>query len=236
MATTALLTPLGVVAAMPMEARWLGNDPALNGKMRVMVSGIGRKPARAAACALVEEGACALVSWGVAAGLHPELTSGSLILATSVRDGSGRVWNTDRAWRERLRGCLESTAVVNEGPLASATMPLATEADKRTLGIESGAVAADMESAAIAAVATEYGVPFLIVRAIVDTVHDPISPAIMSGLVGGEVHLRRILYGLLRHPSELLAFFRLAQRTYLARRSLTVLVRRAGPDLALPAH
>lgn len=221
---------------MPMEARWLGTDSGLSRKVRVVVSGIGRKPARAAARALVEDGACALVSWGVAAGLHPALHSGSLVLAASVSDASGRVWTTDRVWRKRLRACLENEATVIEGPLASAAVPLATAAEKHVLGRQSGAVAADMESAAIAAVATDYGVPFLIVRAIVDTVHDPISPAILAGLVGGQVHLRRIVYGLMRHPSELIAFCRLAQRTYLARRSLTVLVRQAGPDLALPAH
>ena len=78
---------LGIVAALEMEGRWiLASEPL------VEVSGGGEERARAAAHSLLERGASALVSWGVAGGLDPELEPGSVVLPDAVvhTDGSSQ--------------------------------------------------------------------------------------------------------------------------------------------------
>jgi hypothetical protein len=71
------LTLLGVVTALKAEAMVLVKRPMAVGEVLhlpegklVKLSGIGPKQARLASEALVENGATALLSWGIAGGIH----------------------------------------------------------------------------------------------------------------------------------------------------------------------
>jgi adenosylhomocysteine nucleosidase len=74
----------------------------------------------------------------------------------------------------------------------------------------------DMESAAIAKVCAERGIPFTAVRAVSDTSDTALSPELVQLLSGGEVSIRRAILALLRRPSLLKEFLRLSRDTKLA--------------------
>ena len=84
-----------------------------------------------------------------------------------------------------------------------------------------------MESAAVAEVARAQGLPFLAVRAIVDTANDPLPKAAIAAASEGSVKLSRLLGALARAPADLPALIRLMWRYRAASRSLAA-VARAG--------
>ncbi len=82
---------LGIIAATAAEARTLAKAPIPPGELihlptgsLMLLSGMGAHRARLAARTLLENGATALVSWGVAGGLAPGLSPGSLILPETI--------------------------------------------------------------------------------------------------------------------------------------------------------
>jgi adenosylhomocysteine nucleosidase len=87
-----------------------------------------------------------------------------------------------------------------------------------------------MESHAVAEIAVEHAVPFVVVRVIADPLTREI-PLWLGGVIGpdGSPQARAVLKGLLVHPADLMAIVRLAPD---ARRAMTTLSRvaaRAGP-------
>jgi hypothetical protein len=91
--------------------------------------------------------------------------------------------------------------------------------------VASGAVAVDMESAAIAAVAAQAGVPFVALRVIVDGRDDAVPEGAESWI--DERGNRRLASALaaVAKPGEWMALWRLAQRYRVASRVLARLAR-----------
>jgi adenosylhomocysteine nucleosidase len=156
----------------------------------VGVSGIGPEAATRAAEALVRSGATALLSWGVAGGLDPALSPGTVLLASEVLTSGGEAehpaagcWSTCLPWREHLQQRLGPSAL--QGALLSAHELIATPAHKAQLFALTAARAVDMESAAIAAVARRHELPFMAVRVIVDGADDALPAALARRLRRG---------------------------------------------------
>ncbi|HZC03742.1 MAG TPA: purine phosphorylase, partial [Gammaproteobacteria bacterium] len=171
---------LGIVAALPAEARSLtgqrvpsGQAIRLGGATLLYVSGMGQARARSAADQLLRQGAQALVSWGTAGALERTLTAGTLILPTTVTDLT-RTFYVDPASHRRIRGTLKDRLPVRTGTLIQSTKIVTRPEQKAELFTRTGAVAVDMESAAIGEVAAQAGVPFLVVRGIADCQSTPI--------------------------------------------------------------
>lgn len=166
--------PIGIVAALPSETAMFARLPA-GGRMtlasghRLALSGIGATRAAATAAELVADGADALVSWGSAAGLDPTLSAGTLVLPSQIAAANHNHYTTHDRWRQRIASNIgnDCQAVVDV-TLAEAPKMLATTEAKSSLARATHGAAADMESAAIARVAAEHGVPLLVVRAIAD--------------------------------------------------------------------
>src|ERR1043166_3029832 len=100
-------TSIGIVAALTREARTLtrarlipGDIEKISPHLLVCVSGMGASRARVAAQALLNAGASALMSWGVAASLVPELKSGTLVLPRLVFAADGVAMPVDAAWHD----------------------------------------------------------------------------------------------------------------------------------------
>ena len=123
------------------------------------VSGVGAERAYRAGRRLLEAGATALVSWGTAGALVPELGPGALLLPRKVIGCDGTDFPVDSDWHQRVSERLPRELAVHMAPLADAAEPLLSAIDKSRLAQRSGADAADMESAALAALAREAGVP-----------------------------------------------------------------------------
>jgi adenosylhomocysteine nucleosidase len=223
------LTVAGVVAALDREARALGPARHLQGRagLEVLtdgtlraVSGMGGAAAGMAARRLIEAGATALVSWGMAGGLDPDLTAGALVLPREVVAPDGMRFATAAAWRETLTASIAACRPVAAGALLTSMRPLDGATAKAAARHETGAVAVDMESSAVAEVAAASHVPFLAVRVIVDTALDPIPTAVIAAGESGRVQMSRLLLGLAHSPRDLVPLMRLALRYRAAMRSL----------------
>jgi adenosylhomocysteine nucleosidase len=236
------LKRLGIVAAMGTEARSLVKHPIAKGKIirlpdgaMIQVSGIGPQKASSAAKALMEEGATALLSWGSAGGLNPKLSSGSLVLPKAIIRADRSIYPTDAQWHERLCNRLRGHIDLHEGPLAESSTPLNNHLQKEDFYRRTEAIAVDMESGAVAAVAQEADISFMAIRAISDPFDAMISTSILNAIDEfGELDMLRLTKGLMRHPFELFSLIRLGQNFRAAQTTLAKVARLAGSNLLVP--
>ncbi len=175
---------------------------------------------------LVEAGATALASWGMAGGLDPALGAGAILLPTEVLGPDGRTFNTEQGWRNRLSAAIAAHAPVCSGRLLTSPRAVGSVADKAELFRATGAVAVDMESAAIGAVAGQRRLPFIAVRVVVDSAAD-VLPRAVTAAADKEGHLQigRLIGALALAPNELAPLIRLARRYRAANRSLAAIAR-----------
>ena len=232
------LNVVGVVCALAAEARHLGSEArrhtpltSLSDGTLLAVSGMGMSAAAQSARALVDAGAGALVSWGMAGGLDPTLAAGTVFLPTEVVATDGAALLTAPHWRERLSEAIRvqdgaTLSIARQGRLLTSPKAIGSLADKATLFRETGAAAVDMESLAIAEIAHTYRLPFIAVRVIVDSAQDAL-PGVVAAAADSEGHLQvwRLMGALARAPADLAPLIRLAQRYRAANRSLAAVAR-----------
>ncbi len=227
---------------MPAEARSLtrqsvpfGQRVSLWEGVSLYLSGVGSQRSRIAAESLLEGGARALLSWGSAGGLIPGLGPGSIILPKSIVAANQTNYSIDPKWHENLWNRLASRLHLDGGPLAESVQALACSEAKEALFRRTGAVAVDMESASVASLAREAGVPFLAVRAIADPVGQAIPRVIQSAFDGsGGLNSFRVLQGLTRYPGDLFAVVRLGLNFWAAHASLAAVRRFTDSTFCTP--
>jgi adenosylhomocysteine nucleosidase len=203
--------------------------------VRVHMSGVGEQRARLAGRKLIESGAKALVSWGSAGGLTSQVSPGSLILPHKIVSADGSIYEVDSTWHERLFRRLAGHIEVHTGLLAESKTVLASPSDKRALFNRTGAIAVDMESAAVAAVAHQAGVPFVAVRAIADRVDLTVPRSVLRSLDAfGRLRPLPFLRELFVHPNDLFSLIPLARDFRAAQASLAAVAGLAGADLLAP--
>jgi adenosylhomocysteine nucleosidase len=149
---------------------------------RLVLTGIGPEKADAAARAVFSQEAAALaVSTGFAGALLPAAVVGDVIVATSVVsgrfDGIWRQSGSPMICEERVGRSVQAAATemgveVRSGPVVSLSTVVCRAVDKQDLGRLTGAVALDMESAAIGNVAQSHGIPFAVVRTVSDAANE----------------------------------------------------------------
>jgi adenosylhomocysteine nucleosidase len=219
----------GFVTALASEAATL--RPVLGGRGTngareplIAVAGIGASAAGMAASALMRAGATSLVSWGYAAGVAPQAACGMIILADRILCTDGSVFDTDPLWRKVLHACVAHDHDICCAPLLSSSLVLADEECKSAHFRRSGALAADMESAAVARVAQDWGVPFLAVRVVLDEAADSVPRPIVDAIDSqGRLHWLQLCLDLVRSPTALLRLPALARSYRTARHALTAL-------------
>jgi hopanoid-associated phosphorylase len=199
----------------------------------VACAGADAPRARRMAEALLGTGAGALVSFGIAGGLDPALRPGDVVLPEAVAMPGGATIATDEIWRRRL---LETAAAKDlqptGGKLAGSDQAVATVAGKRALFEASGAVAVDMESHAVALAAQAAGVPFLVLRAVIDPADRALPKAVLGSIAAnGRARKALVTARLVLRPWEARQVDRLRQDTGTALRALGQWVRALGPAL-----
>ena len=227
---------LGIVSALPEEAECLaGYRPrpesllSLSDCVWLKLGGIGRDRAASAATLLIEKGAGALMSWGMAAGLAPHLRPGDLVVPAKVVNRRGAELSVDADWHLRLCIALEQEA--REVSLAETINVLVDTEQKNALARATGAVAADMESAAVARVADESGVSSLVVRVVVDPLTMTVpSSAVAAVSASGARRWAGLVGGLSHRPGEIVAICRLAYAFSHGRRALKKVACGVGPE------
>jgi adenosylhomocysteine nucleosidase len=205
---------IGIVTGLIAEARAaapLGDAVAGGGTPR---------GAAVAAKALMDRGATALISFGLAGGLKPGLPPGTLIIPACIRTA-----HADHPADAALTAWLGGPA----GTLYAGTELAVTAADKAALHAATGADAIDLESGAVADVAASHGVRFAVLRAICDHADRNLPPAAIIALdARGAIALARVAASVLRHPAQLPALLGLARDAARARAALVRQVRLCG--------
>lgn len=241
----AIIGATGVVVALVSEARALTSQKVqpdhmtpLAEQSALWVSGMGPAAARRAAQNLADAGAAALAVFGVAGALDPRLGNGSLLCPDQILDENGHVYTADKSWQARLQQRMSAAHVPlhSGGSLLSVRQPLLTTADKSAAHQHHAALAVDMESAAVADVAHERGLPFVVLRAIVDEAGDTIPTALNNSVdAWGRPRTLGLIAAFCLHPSVLAHLPRLYSRMQRATQTLQAAAKATGPSLAWPS-
>jgi adenosylhomocysteine nucleosidase len=186
----------------------------------IAIGGGTTQGARVAVERLLREGAESLISFGLAGGLDPALVPGDLVAAEAVLSG-GRIWPCDAELVRRLSA--RSVPLLLAGDAI-----VATAREKARLYAETGAAAVDLESGAIAELATEAGVPFAVLRAICDGADRTLPRAAVEGLdAAGRIAPLKLIAALLRDPAQISGLIALGRDAARARSALL----KAAPGL-----
>jgi len=179
----------------------------------VMIGGGTASGAEVAARRAVGEGATALVSFGLAAGLDPSLRPGDLVVPTAVLcdEGTFAADPTLMAWL----GGATPHRLLADGMVAE------NAETKHRLWETTGAATLDLESGAVARVATLHGLPFAVLRVICDPAERDLPPAALAALdANGAIGLARVAGSVTARPGQIPALLRLAADATAARRAL----------------
>lgn len=239
--TQTRLTRLGIVVAMSPEARCLVDRKFKPGELIdfydggwVQLCGIGPQRAARAAESLLAHGAGALLSWGTAGALSPELVPGNVVLPNVITASGGDLYHVDSEWRARAMRCLQGRLAISDNPILESQTIVAGIADKAQLFARVGAAAVDMESGVVARVAARAGVPFLAIRAIADAANTGIPRDVLNMFdAHGEWRFSAVVPAVLRRPPVLADCLRLWRDVRAAYDSLRQVASLLGPSMQL---
>ncbi len=200
-------------------------------KIILAQTGVGPNQAlQAARVALSSFPVKVIISVGFASALHQGMKIGDLVVGESAsffNQDHPVSYPSDHRLLLLADEVLENTkpsgserVTVFKGPLLTVRRIIEHAAEKRTLASTTGAIALDMESAAIADAAADARIAYLPVRAISDLVNEDLEG--MSHFFSGEGTFRLfggLLY-LLSHPNDLIHLSRLRAHTTVASKRL----------------
>ncbi len=199
------------VVGSGVEQRWIG----VLGEREIVLAHTGVGPdaaGRATRRLLAAHRPEWLLCAGYGGGLDPRLRVGDVVI-----DWRGRA---DFALAE-ARSALAARTFF--GAIASHSHALETPAAKAAFARETRALAVDMETVAVAAVAAEYGIPVIGIRAISDTAQDelPVPMAHWFDLARQRPRPAALVWFLTLHPSRIASFARFVRGLPKARHALT---------------
>jgi hypothetical protein len=163
--------PIVFVAALETECASLRRRAAAGARWRVEQCGPGHERAEAAAARALASGAELCVAWGLAGALDATVGPGAVVAPRRILFASEPALTVDER-RHAALATLAGEFELSTGDLLTSAAVLESPAAKHAAARASGAVAVDMESAAIATAAARAGVPFVALRVVVDGVED----------------------------------------------------------------
>ncbi|MGC9501631.1 1-hydroxy-2-methyl-2-butenyl 4-diphosphate reductase [Streptomyces sp. WG7] len=191
-------SPLLIACALGIEhlALRTGERGGAGGPVTVLRTGMGPKAAERSVARVLAGpglGGAAVLATGFCAGLAPGMHPGDLVVAEETRDPRGTVAGvgTDRLVKELARAVPGRT--VHTGPLTGSDHVV--RGPERAELLATGAIAADMESAATLLSAVRTGArPVAAVRVVVDA---PEHELVRIGTVRGGISAFRVLRSVL---------------------------------------
>lgn len=168
-----------------------------------------------------------LLSFGYCGGLTDGLKSGDLVIATEALGPQGQGFPCDPIFRQKIVETAESLGLsLHGGAITTPTEVAAEPAAKRRLAETTGAVAVDLESALVGKTAGEAGLPFAVIRAVLDDAQASLPAFAITAVdeSNGETRMTKLLLGLLRNPGALPDLLSLARARSAARASLSRLL------------
>lgn len=199
----------------PLEPGGIGRATLGGTEIVVTHTGIGSDAASEAVAALLRAHTpTLLVAAGFAGALDPRLRVGDLVVATNYSHPESLA-RAGQRWA--------GASHVFFGPLTTAARPLETCEGKTQLARETGALAVDMETSAIAAACQTGGIPLLALRAISDSANTPLPVPFSVGydLVAQRPRPFEVARHLLAHPAAAFPLARFIRDLAVARAALT---------------
>lgn len=185
-------------------------------RARVLLTGMGKRNAeKAARQAIGAHRPSLILSCGFAGALKPELTRGTIVFA-----------NADP---------LVENSLLAAGALAAkfhcADRVAATAAEKRALRESTGADAVDMESEIIGSVCREAGIPFTLVRVILDEAGEDLPLDFNQCMTENqEMSYTRLVRALWKSPGKIAALIEFQKQCRAAARTLAMTLAKIIPS------
>ncbi|HEY7689175.1 MAG TPA: hypothetical protein VH835_10800 [Dongiaceae bacterium] len=204
------------------EASSLRNNVPSPASFAVALSGGDSTQALAEARRLIQDGAAGLLSFGTAGALSPSLNAGDVVVATAVIAASGGELAAERSWCDALAAAASAYRLAPRlGPVRAVEKAATTPDEKSALFRATGALAIDMESGAVARAARDAGLPFAVLRVIIDPASREVPPAAMAAMgAGGRIDMGGLARSLWREPRQIGGLLALARDAAAARRRL----------------
>ncbi len=201
----------GILVALPEELRTLtkfklkqGECVSLGKNTLITLSGSGADNASVAAQYLIDNGANKLISWGCAGALAPHLKAGDLVIPSAIHSRDNIQLATQANWSKQIINKLEQSIKCYDGELFESASVISLARDKTEQYQQTGALAVDMESGALARVAQQANIPFVAIRSIVDPANLDLPKAINHAMTDkGVISIPKLILYLFSHPWEL---------------------------------
>lgn len=218
------------------EIGWLWRGQVGMHRVALCRCGMGEERAAAAVQWLVEhEPLWGVLSIGFAGGLQPDLATGDIVLANRIQvwpeltvpEGGGEegrlVIPNARLASLAAAAAQQAGLSQHQGLLLSHKTLVPGTLDKRVLGHYTGALAVDMESYRIGALAAAHRLPFICMRAILDPCDTELDLP-LDGLTtpDGAVRPGGAAMAIMRQPGLLKSFWALWRLSRLTQRRLSV--------------
>ena len=188
-----------------------------NRALYVIQTGVGPDVARARVGAFLKQAnPVLLISSGFAGATTDDLNPGDVILGENF---------CAPEWLPIARSAFARTNV-RVGKLATAPAVVDSATERQQLAINTGALAVDMETAAIADRCAEFSIPMLSLRAITDTPRFPLPapPQVLFDLEQQKTLAPRLALYLATQPLAIARLISFAKRVSAARASLTAML------------
>jgi len=167
------------------------------------------------------QGVSGLISFGLAGGLDAALVPGTVLVPATVLLDTDR-WDADAVLMQHL-------GAPTLGVLYGGGRIVATAAAKAALHARTGAVAVDLESAAVARTARQHALPFAVLRAVCDGAARDLPRAALVALdTAGQIGAWRVAWAIMARPWQLPDLIRLGGDAARARHALATRVRAIG--------
>ena len=190
----------------------------------------GARPGRAVRGieALIALGVDGILSFGTAGGVAPDHKPGALIVAKEVIDADGNAYATDQGWTGHISSMLETT------PETIAGLDYIADSDDKIRFADEGIAALDMESHSAARLAADAGIPFAVLRAVVDPAGYKMPEYVYDSVrVDGSISVIPIIAGLCVQPWTIGQLLDLNSYNKKAMDSLSSASRTLGPGFGL---
>ena len=220
---------IGVITGVQTEAgalQSLSGDPQAP---LIRFSGARPQVAADSVDELLSLGVDGILSFGSAGALQTSQDPGDLVVGHDVMDARGRSWPCDQAWRESLEKALgvESSTVFGSDGLVSVKA-------KARIGAETQASIVDMESHIVASKAAAKGIPFAVLRSVVDPFDFEIPRWVADSIrPNGTISYLPLISGMCMFPWHIGRLASLGGYNKRAMESLSSAVRVVGPGLGL---
>jgi hopanoid-associated phosphorylase len=169
----------------------------------------------------------AIISVGIAGALASDMKAGDVVIGERVVTAD-RAFETDSKWTARLAAALPNArigAVLGRSTLAD------TAEVKAMLHLSTGADAVDMESH----IAARIHLPFAVLRVVSDAADRDLPAAALAAMKpDGSIALGRVLWSVMRQPSQIPALIRTGRESEKAFAALLRCVEALGPGLGCP--